>query len=580
MAVAEGEFPRPPGFEDSNDVNEAELDEFLQFMGSSKDTAPAPSAAPSAKPDLGDNRGLARGRGPQATSSAPAAVASSPPPASLDLGDNRGLGRGRGVQAAAPAPAAATSSKPDIGDDRGFARGRGRQEGAGYAGVEQQPAPVQPESQPSRPPGIGLIGEETASLEVTPWRESGDVAPDPALSLLDEDATFESLGLNDQIVQGIYMMGFVKPSKIQAAALPLLKDGTNMIGQAQNGSGKTATFSLALLRALDIADERPQAVCVCPTRELAKQNESVISQLGCFLPVKTFLALPKEPANPNARCHVIVGTPGKILELTKKRLINVSVVKVFVLDEADMMLDQEKDMGPQVTQIRKFMPQHVQVLFFSATYPDNVRAFAETLVPRAISIKVKKTDLTVASVAQTYLRCKDEWDKFNKLKSLYGAMNIGQSVVFVNQRKRAFDLAKWMRDEGFAVSLICGTQATGEERMDPHLRDQVMDEFRNNVTRVLIATDVLSRGIDVPQVTLVVNYELPKSFAERGMVDMETYLHRIGRTGRFGLKGLAVNLVTDRERPSLDQICSFFECSIEEVDEDFDALEEKAKMLR
>merc|ERR1712013_842567 len=128
-------------------------------------------------------------------------------------------------------------------------------------------------------------------------------------------------------------------------------------------------------------------------------------------------------------------------------------------------------------------------------------------------------------------------------------------------------------------SLICGTQVSGEEKMDPHIRDQVMDEFRNGITKVLIATDVLSRGIDVPQVTLVVNYELPMNYIDKS-VDMETYLHRVGRTGRFGLKGIAVNLVTDRERHKVDQICTFFECAIEQMDEDFEALEERLKLLR
>jgi ATP-dependent RNA helicase DDX19/DBP5 len=267
--------------------------------------------------------------------------------------------------------------------------------------------------------------------------------------------------------------------------------------------------------------------------------------------VATLLVVPSQDRiQKYAKVHAIVGTPGKVMDMAKKRVIDVSSIKVFVLDEADMMLDQENNMGPQVTQIRALMQNDVQVLFFSATYPDDVRAFAENLVPRAVSIKVRKTELTLASVAQMYMRCEDEWDKFNKLTALYGAMNVGQSVIFVNQRKKAFQLAKWMRDAGFAVSLICGTQTSGDERMDPALRDHVMDEFRNCVTRVLIATDVLSRGIDVPQVTLVVNYELPINWTDRG-VDMETYLHRVGRTGRFGLRGLAVNLLTDRERPML-----------------------------
>lgn len=246
------------------------------------------------------------------------------------------------------------------------------------------------------------------------------------------------------------------------------------------------------------------------------------------------------------------------------------------------MLDQENQMGAQVMQIRRFLPQEVQVLFFSATYPDDVRRFAEQLVPKAHSLKVKKEKLTVSSVVQLYLSCKDENDKFEKLSELYGAMNVGQSVIFVNARRKAFTLAKWMRDAGFAVSLICGTQAQGEEswgKMDPAIRDHVMDEFRSGVTRVLIATDVLSRGIDVPQVTLVVNYEMPVVFGDR-TAHMETYLHRVGRTGRFGLRGLAVNLITEREKPLVTEVCRFFDCTIEEMRGDTEELEERLKALR
>lgn len=519
MAAAEGEFPRPPGFEDYSDIKEAELAEFRKFMAGSSPAAASLAAAASSAQSSGGMRAF---------------------------GDDRVLDR----------------------------RSRGNQ--SGYA--EGTPASGVTAAAAMREP-LGLVGESSAKLEVTPWQGDG-IAKAPDVQILDEDSAFEQLGLSENLLRGVYEMGFVKPSKIQAAALPLIKNGSNMIGQAQNGSGKTATFSLALLTALDVADERPQALCLCPTRELARQNEYVISQLGQYLPVKTLLVVPTQDRIPrNAGVHVIIGTPGKVLDMAKKRIVDVSTVKVFVLDEADMMLDQENNMGPQVTQIRRLMPNEVQVLFFSATYPDDVRAFAENLVPRAVSIKVKKTDLTVASVQQMYMRCENEHDKFAKLTKLYEAMNVGQSVIFVNQRRKAFQLASWMREAGFACSLICGTQAQGEERMDPALRDHVMDEFRNCVTRVLIATDVLSRGIDVPQVTLVVNYELPVNWTDKG-VDMETYLHRVGRTGRFGLRGVAVNLITDRERQSVDTICSFFACQIEQMDEDFEALEERLKTLR
>eukprot|EP00928_Gymnodinium_smaydae_P081350 TRINITY_DN64895_c0_g1_i1.p1 TRINITY_DN64895_c0_g1~~TRINITY_DN64895_c0_g1_i1.p1 ORF type:complete len:524 (+),score=90.49 TRINITY_DN64895_c0_g1_i1:45-1574(+) len=428
--------------------------------------------------------------------------------------------------------------------------------------------------------GAGLVGEASAQVEITPWKEDGAAYPHPEANLLDDAKSFEDLNLSENLLRGVYEMGFVKPSKIQAAALPLICTGQNMIGQAQNGSGKTATFSLALLSRLTIEETWPQALVLCTTRELAKQNESVISQLGAYLPVKTQLMIPgldRVPKNP--QCHVLIGTPGKVQDLAKKRIVDLSRVKVFVLDEADMMLDQENSMGPQVKTIRMLMPEDIQILFFSATYPEDVRKFAERLVPRALAIKVNKQDLTLSSVAQTYMLCENDNDKFDKLSALYGAMNVGQSVIFVNQRRKAFTLAKWMRDAGFPVSLICGTQTSGEERMDPALRDQVMDEFRTGVTRVLIATDVLARGIDVPQVTLVINYDLPTNYHDR-TADMETYLHRVGRTGRFGLRGIAVNLVTESEKRYIDNICSYFECTIDETSDDFDALEERLKLLR
>lgn len=441
-----------------------------------------------------------------------------------------------------------------------------------------------------RPYTRGLVGEQDSTVEIVPWRASqvdesgkGEKVVDEVSNLIDMNASFEDLGLSEQLLRGVYEMGFVKPSKIQAAALPIIIPknglGQNMIAQAQNGSGKTATFALALLAMLDVAVLRPQALCICPTRELARQNEAVIRQLGQFLPVQTCLVLAQERIPRNPRSHVLIGTPGMLKDLVQKRALDVSGVKVFVLDEADMMLDQENQMGPQVTLVRQFLPNEVQVLFFSATYPDDVRLFAENLVPRANSIKVKKTELTVSTVAQTHMRCSGDQDKFEKLSELYGAMNVGQSIVFVNARRKAFNIAKWMREAGHPVSLICGTQVQGEERMDPTLRDQVMDEFRCGITRVLIATDVLSRGIDVPQVTLVVNYELPVNYIEHG-ANMETYLHRVGRTGRFGLRGLAVNLVTDSELPLVDEICKYFDCSIPELDSDFEALEERLRCIR
>lgn len=434
----------------------------------------------------------------------------------------------------------------------------------------------------SRGKSSGLTGEADAIVQFVQdnWEA-------PETMVLSQTSSFEDFGFSPALLDGIYAAGFVSPSKIQAAALPSIaakgpgEPGQSLMAQAQNGSGKTAAFVLAVLSVLQVEEEWPQAVVISPTRELSKQNMAVINRLGDKLPVKTQLVCPGNaedrcPKNPKA--HVLVGTPGKLSDLCKKHIINCWGVKTLVLDEADVMLGEENQMGPQIHIIKQHLPDELQVLFFSATFPDDVRKFGAGLIPSSQGIKVTKKNLTVATIMQVYMNCADEEDKFSQLCNLYGCLNVSQSIVFVNQRKKAFELAQKVKEQGHSVSLICGTQqANGEERMDPAMRDQVMSEFRNGVTRVLIATDVLSRGIDVPQVTLVVNYELPMQWQS---LNMETYLHRVGRTGRFGLKGIAVNLVTPAERPRIDEICEHYSCKITEFNSSFDDLEESLRKLR
>lgn len=393
--------------------------------------------------------------------------------------------------------------------------------------------------------------------------------------------SWTDLNLPKEVLDGIFDMGFVKPSKIQEWALPIALGGGNIIGQAQNGSGKTAAFALAMLLAVDTQLKAPQGLCVCPTRELSSQNHDVVEKLGKFTGIKLYLAVPKEERPPRkVDAQIVVGTPGKVQDLMKKRVIEPRGFKCFVLDEADVMIDEDNMMGPQVLQIRQLMPQELQVLLFSATWPDHVERFARKMVPRANTIKVQKEDLTLSTITQTYIDTgEDERRKAQQLFDLYGALNIGQSIVFVNTREKAFNLAKQMKAEGHAVSLFCGTQASGPERVDVSYRDRVMKEFRGGVTKVLISTDVLSRGIDVPAVTLVVNYELPVK-GRRGEPDMETYMHRIGRTGRFGLKGLAVNFVSKWEQRSLDNIRQFYKCDIAQLDGDCEEMSTILRKLR
>ena len=437
----------------------------------------------------------------------------------------------------------------------------------------------------------GLLNEEAASA-AAPQVTTNLEDVDQAAVQLGHDVvpvkSWDELNLKPEIRRALVEVGFVKPSVIQETALPLIiTHRRNVIAQAKNGSGKTASFTLGLLSVVDATVPKTQAIVLSPTRELAKQNLDVISQLGKFCGLSTQLVVPMAeglPTSASEQPQVISGTPGKVLELLRKRIINGKSVSMFVLDEADVMISPENNMGVQVSNIRSLLNPQVQTLLFSATYPETVRRFAHQIVPKAAKIEVKTTDLTISTIWQVYIDTQTTENKFNVLSDLYAIMNVGQSIIFVNSRNTAFDLAKKMKEGGHSVSLICGTgtkSGNSQEVIDPKMRDQVLDEFRSGVSKVLIATDVLARGIDVPAVTLVVNYELPINYdgGDRKAVNFETYLHRIGRTGRFGQKGVAVNLATPEEMPKVKSIEEFYNCEIEKIDADIDVLETRLKEI-
>jgi len=443
----------------------------------------------------------------------------------------------------------------------------------GWEGGKTAKAVVEHKDADSTQEKNGLKGEQTARAVVE--------LEDPKAPYL-AATSWEELKLPQPILDGIYAMGFKKPSKIQEWTLPITLKRKNIIGQAQNGSGKTAAFAISMLLAADSELRQPQSMCVCPTRELAIQNYDVIAKLGKYTKLELFLGVPQaERAPRKVNAQLVVGTPGKLWDLLKKSVIDRKNFTIFVVDEADFMIDEKQQMGPQVLQIKQLMPDDVQVLLFSATWPERVADFAHTIVPQASHIRILKEELTLSTIMQTFIDVgDDDWKKLTQLSELYAAMNIGQSIVFVNTRIRAFDLAKAMKDQGHSVSLICGTQkGNGPEQVDHAYRDKVMHEFRTGVTKVLIATDVLSRGIDVPAVTLVINYQLPVA-QNRSEANLETYMHRIGRTGRFGLKGIAVNLVNSSELPLLEQIKSQYKCSIDKLSGDLEEMEKLVKTVR
>eukprot|EP00184_Porphyridium_aerugineum_P000167 CAMPEP_0184694508 /NCGR_PEP_ID=MMETSP0313-20130426/2436_1 /TAXON_ID=2792 /ORGANISM="Porphyridium aerugineum, Strain SAG 1380-2" /LENGTH=561 /DNA_ID=CAMNT_0027152803 /DNA_START=139 /DNA_END=1824 /DNA_ORIENTATION=- len=391
-------------------------------------------------------------------------------------------------------------------------------------------------------------------------------------------STFEELKLSDNLLKGVYGNKFNKPSKIQATSLPMIlgKDSQgkykNLIGQAHNGSGKTACFVLGMLSRVDENLDAIQALCVVPTRELARQIQEVIQALGKYTRIKVGLAIPArdeekkswrdkpaEEREAGIKDHIIVGTPGKIFNMIKesktrrKGSFDVSHVKILVLDEADTMVDTQ-GLGDQTIRIKKELNPDVQILLFSATFADHVKNFASMFAPDANQITVQREKLKLDTIKQYYFECPrgpgNEDTRYGVLNDIYSYLTIGQSIIFVHTRQSASNLTNRLRADGHAVSLLYGGDMMPEER------DRVIDEFRSGTTKVLITTNVLARGVDILQVTVVINYDLPilpwptddKGNPIRGPAeaDCETYLHRIGRTGRFGRKGIAINFVHDQ----------------------------------
>lgn len=607
---------------EDEEEEELDLEELKAFLASTAigSSAAAPAASAAAPAAIGSSaaapaatfKAFLAGTALGSSAAAPAAKAPPPVRAVPDVSDGdlplppgfeHGFGPGAGGASssgrpAAPAAAAAAAAAPaawppwsevrqeagaapDLFDDRGLVPAP-----APKAPVPRQPglqAPQQlvphpaPEQQLAIVNRTGIIGEgENRNVRVVIENGTEDLT-DRYLAA----ATWEEMQLPQEILDGVYEMGYIRPSKIQEWALPIAIQGGHLIGQAQNGSGKTAAFVLAMLLRADKQWEAMSALCVCHTRELSVQTHNVIQQLGKHTGFKTFLAVQGERPPPKVKAQLVVGTPGKLQDLIKRRVIDSQWCKIMVIDEADHMINEENMMGPQVMQIRQLLPEEVQVLLFSATFPEHVDKFAESITKHeATRIRVLQEDLSLDTITQTYIDVGNNDQKFAKLCELYGALNVGQSIIFVNTRHKAFELAKTMKAEGHTVSLICGTQAAGVERMEGSERDWIMQEFRDGITKVLIATDVLSRGIDVPAVTLVVNYDLPLDAAHRGQVEMETYMHRIGRTGRFGLRGVSVNLVCGTDLQRQEKIKTFYNCRIERLTGDAEEMEDLLKQLR
>ena len=391
---------------------------------------------------------------------------------------------------------------------------------------------------------VGDTTEANPNME-TNWEESVE--------------TFDELNLKPELLRGIYGYGFEKPSAIQQkASLPIIK-GLDVIAQAQSGTGKTAAFAIGSLQLVDVTKDEIQCLVLSPTRELAQQTAIVYQFLGECLKVKISLLIGGTKIGADLEKlregpQVLVGSPGRVLDLIRRKQISLGYLQTFILDEADEMLS--KGFLDNIREIISLIPTTTKILLFSATMPKEIIDMTTKFMKDPARILVKNEELTLEGIKQYYVFLKKE-DKLDVLLQIYRGIEIAQAIIYCNSKRSVDFVSEELKKKGHMVSSIHGDLKQIE-------RDSVMRDFRSGATRVLITTDLLARGIDVYQVSLVINYELPR--------EKETYIHRIGRSGRFGRKGNAINFVTPTEKDELEAIQKFYNTTIEALPTDLSEL--------
>eukprot|EP01129_Flabellula_baltica_P017409 TRINITY_DN963_c0_g2_i1.p1 TRINITY_DN963_c0_g2~~TRINITY_DN963_c0_g2_i1.p1 ORF type:complete len:400 (+),score=85.09 TRINITY_DN963_c0_g2_i1:44-1243(+) len=365
--------------------------------------------------------------------------------------------------------------------------------------------------------------------------------------------TFESMNLKPELQRGIYSYEFKVPSAIQQRAIMPIIRGRDVIAQAQAGVGKTATFSIGILQSIDTTTNRCQALVLSPTRELAQQTQKVIYGLGDALNVDVHACIGGKKIGHDIQkleggVQVVSGTPGRVYDMIRRKYLLTNNIKMLILDEADEMLNQGFKL--QIYDIYRYLSPSTQIVLVSATLPPEVLEMTTKFMNDPIRILVKRDELTLEEIKQFFVAVdKEEW-KFPTLCDLYDTLTITQAVIFCNEKKKVNWLTRKMTEANFMVVAMHGDMPQEE-------RESITEAFRSLEYRVLITTDVFARGIDISQVSLVINYDLPLS--------RELYIHRIGRAGRFGRKGVAINFVTEEDVGILRDIEQFYATQIDEM---------------
>jgi translation initiation factor 4A len=373
--------------------------------------------------------------------------------------------------------------------------------------------------------------------------------------------TFDEMGLNDTLIRGIYNYGFELPSKIQQLAIVPMSQQNDILAQSQSGTGKTGAFTIGALSTVDSSLKAPQVLVICPTRELSQQTERVAQAIGSYMNLKVLSATGGNQIRADVTAlkngaQFIVGTPGRIFDLICRGELSVEHIRYVILDEADQML--EDLFADQIRSIlnSKF-PSTTRLALFSATMPKNVLEIAENYLSNPVRILLPPDEVTLEGIKQYYVQLDREDWKLPVLLDLYQQITVNQALIYVNKRQKAEWLAKQLSSHGFTLEFIHGEMEVAE-------RKKRMEDFRSGMTRVLISTDLLARGIDVQQVSLVINYEMP--------IQRENYIHRIGRSGRYGKKGSAINLICGDEINAVKEIETHYSTVIMELPEDLSSL--------
>ena len=382
---------------------------------------------------------------------------------------------------------------------------------------------------------------------------------DSVEEVIKEIDTWDDLEIPSELLRGIYAYGFEKPSEIQKKSIAPILAGRDVIAQAQSGMGKTGAFSIGTLGRIDVSKPKVQAILMAPTHELVKQTNSVIKALGSMLPglrVKTLIggtSIQEDSDEIRDSCpHVIVGCAGRIHDMFRRRYLSGRDIRIMVLDEADEMLSQ--GFQQKIHQIFQFMPQDIQVVLFSATLPPEILEITKEFMRNPIRITMEAEKLNLECITQYYIALRHDGDKYDTLKDLFSVISVNQTIIYCNSIHRVTDLYKAMTDEGFSVCYI-------HSSMDKVERDKAFQSFRTGGFRVLISSDITARGIDVQQVSTVINFDITRC--------PHKYLHRIGRSGRWGRKGMAINFVTRQDTETMRRIERHYGIEIKELPANF-----------